>query len=382
MQSNHKSSGNASQVPSTTGLESLGWQAFFQEQLAGPGQADQLELPDQNSLVPARVIGVHRHYFQLSQGQQEWLATAAGGLHQQSEALYPAVGDWVLAQDALIFRVLKRKSCLLRAAAGAHGRKEPGAVKEQVIGANLDTVWIVCGLDRDFNLRRLERYLTMVYNCGLSPVIVLTKADLHQEPEQCVAEVEGLAFGVPVHLLSVEDESGLASLSATISRGETIALVGSSGAGKSTLVNRLCGERLQATGSVSDTVGKGKHTTTTRELIMLPSGGMLIDNPGMREIAFGQDRGALSTAFPEIQELAVCCRFQDCSHSHEPGCELRAAISRGELSPQRLESYLKMQRELQYLSSREQRGPARVERELWKGVSQKAKAIKKKRKYE
>jgi ribosome biogenesis GTPase len=200
--------------------------------------------------------------------------------------MYPVTGDWVLMTDAVISRVLARKNALSRGASGTRNKQDAQPQKEQVIAANLDTVFIVCGLDRDFNLRRIERYLTLVYNCGLNPVIILTKADLHQDPERFVGEVEAVAFGVPIHLVSASDDTGLSSLEPYLSPGRTTTMVGSSGAGKSTLVNRLYGENVQLTGSISAHVGKGRHTTTSRDLIMMPQGGMVIDNPGIREIAF------------------------------------------------------------------------------------------------
>jgi ribosome biogenesis GTPase len=236
-------------------------------------------------------------------------------------------------------------------------------------------VFVVCGLDRDFNLRRIERYLTLVYNCGLSPVLILTKADLHQNPAHFVTEAQTVAFGVPTHLVSALDCKGLAHLEEYLSSAKTTAMVGSSGAGKSTLVNRLCGETVQATASIRNSVGKGKHTTTARDLIMMPQGGMVIDNPGIREIAFWNDDDGISVAFPEIENLAGECRFSNCSHMHEPGCRVLQAVTDGKILQDRLESYHKMKRELAYLSDRQHKSPDRVEKERWKEVALKVKAI-------
>jgi ribosome biogenesis GTPase len=279
--------------------------------------------------------------------------------------------------DTVIAEVLARQNALSRGAAGTRGKQNELPQKEQVIAANLDTVFIVCGLDRDYNLRRIERYLTLVYNCGLNPVIILTKADLHQNPAHVVTEVETIAFGVPILLVSALDGKGLAQLEAYLSPGQTTTMVGSSGAGKSTLVNRLCGKTVQATASISSSVGKGRHTTTTRDLIMMPQGGMVIDNPGIREIAFWDDDGGITVAFPEIERFAAECRFSNCSHSHEPGCQVLQAVDEGDISPGRLESYLKMKRELAYLSQRQHKSADRLEKERWKEVALKVKAMKK-----
>ena len=249
------------------------------------------------------------------------------------------------------------------------------------MAANLDTVFIVCGLDRDYNLRRIERYLNLIYNCGLNPAIILTKADLHQDPSLMVDEVESIAFGVPIHLVSALDSKGLNDLEEYLAPGQTTTMVGSSGAGKSTLINRLYGAEVQAIGSISDSVGKGKHTTTSRDLIMMPQGGMVIDNPGIREIAFWSDGTGAGAAFPEIEALAAECRFSDCSHTSEPGCRVLRAVKAGDITQARLESYNKMKRELDYLSQREHKSADRIEKERWKEVALKIKSINKKRKY-
>lgn len=351
-------------------LLQMGWTSHFQAQL---------EDVCNDEYTPARVVGVSKNNFRISNGKREWLATAAGKLRHHAHHRYPVTGNWVLVADKVISRVLVRKNALSRGAAGTHGKQDAQPLREQVFAANLDTVCIVCGLDRDFNLRRIERYLTLVYNCGLDPAIILTKADLHQNPEQFLSEVETIAFGVPVHLVSALDRKGMASLEEYLSPGQTTTMIGSSGAGKSTLVNRLCGKTVQVTGSVSESVGKGKHTTTARDLIIMPQGGMVIDNPGLREIAFWDDDGGIEAVFPEIDNLAAACRFTDCSHMHEPGCRVLQALTDGELSQGRLEGYLKMKRELTYLAQRRHKSADRVEKERWKEVALKIKSIKKRR---
>ena len=349
-------------------LLGMGWTSRFQRQL---------ENISGGGLFPARVVGVNKNSFRASDGKSEWLATLAGRLKHDAEGMYPVTGDWVLMTDSVIYRVLERKNALSRGASGTRNKQDALPQKEQVIAANLDTVFIVCGLDRDFNLRRIERYSTLIYNCGLDSVIVLTKADMHQDPERFAGEVETVAFGVPVHLVSASDDDCLAPLERYLSPGKTTTMVGSSGAGKSTLVNRLYGETVQLTGSVSAHVGKGKHTTTTRDLIVMPQGGMVIDNPGIREIALWEvDKGA-ETAFPEIEKLGLECRFKDCSHTTEPGCRVLAAVDEGEISRGRLENYRKMKREMEYLFDRQHKSADRVEKERWKNVALKVKALKK-----
>jgi ribosome biogenesis GTPase len=350
-------------------LSPMGWTSHFQAQL-GRFSGD--------GLIPARVVGVRKNSFRTSNGQSEWQATLAGRLKYDAGGIYPVTGDWVLMTDTMITRVLVRKNALSRGASGARNKQNAQPQKEQVIAANLDTVFIVSGLDRDFNLRRIERYLTLVYNCGLDPVIILTKADLHSNPEDFLGEVEAVTFGVPIHLVSASDDSSLNVLEPYLSQGRTTTMVGSSGAGKSTLVNRLYGKTIQLTGAISSHVGKGQHTTTSRDLIMMPQGGMVIDNPGIREIAFWEVDQGIDTTFPEIEKLGMNCRFADCSHTHEPGCRVLRAVDEGDISRGRLENYRKMKRELEYLFLRRHKSAERVEKERWKEVALKVKAMKKK----
>jgi len=351
-------------------LSQMGWTSHFQTQL---------EHFSNDGFISARVVGVRKNSFRTSNGTSEWLATLAGRLKHDASGMYPVTGDWVLMTDAVISRVLVRKNALSRGASGTHNKQDAQPQKEQVIAANLDTVFIVSGLDQDFNLRRIERYLTLVYNCGLNPVIILTKADLHQDPDHFVSETEAVAFGVPIHLVSASNDKGLTSLEPYLSPGRTSSMVGSSGAGKSTLVNRLYGKTIQLTGSISTHVGKGKHTTTSRDLIMMPQGGMVIDNPGIREIAFWEVDKGIDAAFPEIEKFGLECRFTNCSHTHEPGCRVLGAVNEGEISKDRLENYRKMKRELEYLAHRRHKSADRMEKDRWKDVSVKIKAINKRK---
>lgn len=354
-------------------LDCLGW-ALFKEHA---GAFDMGETGN-----TARVIGVRKNSFVLSNGCEEWLAFPAGRLRQAGE-MFPAAGDWVQFREKLVTKVLPRKNALSRGAAGLRHGKDEGALKQQIMATNVDTVFIVSGLDRDFNLRRLERYLTLVYNCGMMPVIVLTKADLQEGAQIFVYEAEHVAPGVPVHLVSARTEAGISVLERYLEPGRTVVLVGSSGAGKSTLVNRLAGAPVQATGEVSGSVGKGRHTTTSRDLILMPQGGMIIDNPGIREIAFWDmaepgASGAATSAFPEIEELARGCRFADCRHLHEPDCNVLQGLADGIIIPERLESYRKMQREMDYLALRQEcHSSGQVEKKRRKDISKQVKALKK-----
>lgn len=352
-------------------LQKLGWNDYFANQLAGTEGAG-------NSVV--RVISVQRSSFLVSDGESEWLCKASGRLMHAEDGVYPVTGDWVLVNDGVVYDVIPRKNMLSRGAAGSHGSQTGIASREQTIAANIDTVFIVCGLDRDFNVRRVERFLTLVYNCGLMPVIVLTKSDLHAAPESFCEEVEGVAFGVPIVLSSSVGGRGRSELGSYLGNGQTIAMLGSSGAGKSTLANMLYGSDIQTTGAVSASVGKGRHHTTAREMISMPQGGILMDNPGIREIAFFDDGNGVENAFPEIAALAKMCRFSDCMHTVEPGCAVARAASAGELDASRLESYQKMKREMEYLAARQDKSADRVEKERWKHVALKIKDVKKRKK--
>ncbi len=348
-------------------LHQLGWTDFFNNQIID-------QEVDQDHI--ARVLSAQRGQFLVSNGHTEWLCTPSGKLRHHKHNEYPVTGDWVRTNTNVISQVLSRKNLLSRGEAGSRGGRRQAATREQAIGANIDTAFIVCGLDQDYNLRRIKRYLALVFNCGITPLVVLTKTDLHSAPETFRQEVEDIALGTPVVLTSMMDEEGVHTLNPYLECGQTVAMIGSSGAGKSTLANLLYGSDMRITAAVSTSVGKGRHTTTARELIRMPQGGMLMDNPGIREIAFSANDGGVDSAFPDIQHLANMCRFSDCTHNHEPGCAVLQAVENGELKQSRLDSYHKMHREMQYLSDRSEKSADRVEKERWRDVALRIKQLK------
>ncbi|MGA1792385.1 MAG: ribosome small subunit-dependent GTPase A [Thermoplasmatota archaeon] len=277
----------------------------------------------------------------------------------------PAVGDWVVVKLSetgnIIIKVLPRSSCI--------SRKVPGKeVQEQVIAANVDLLFIVMGADSDFNLRRLERYLAMAFASGSRPVVLLNKIDSIEDLEEKLELINNIADDVPVHPISALKGEGLEVLDKYLDTGITAALVGSSGVGKSTLINRLLREERQKTGDVRKIGGKGRHVTTSRELIVLPKGGILIDNPGLRELQLWGDENMLEEAFKDISDLSKGCRFRDCQHLSEPDCEVKRAVEDGTLDRSRYENYLKMRKELHHLSVKMDKGAQAQERARWRGL--------------
>lgn len=340
-------------------LSSWGWDSIF---------ASSFETHAREGLVPARVAADLGPLVRLVGAGGEYLGEPSGRLRHvaASRADLPAVGDWVAVSPhadgrALIHAVLPRRTCFARKVAGP-------TVEQQVVAANIDTVFLMCGLDGDFNLRRLERALLLAWESGAVPVIVLNKADVCADVETRLCEVEALALGVPVVVVSAAEGAGLRALDAWLVPGRTVALLGSSGVGKSTLTNRLLGEERQATRTVREDDNRGHHTTTRRELILLPGGTVLVDTPGMRELGLLAGGAALHATFDDVAELARGCAFGDCSHHREPRCAVRAAVAEGRLSAERLSSYFKLEAELRSLAVRQDRGAQADERRRWKAI--------------
>jgi ribosome biogenesis GTPase len=341
-------------------LTTLGWDDALAEQFA-PYAAD--------GLIAGRVTVQHRGAYDVLTEPGELRCDVAGRLYEESRspADLPAVGDWVAVapraeEDAgTIQAVLPRRTKFSRKTAWQ-------AAEEQVLAANVDVVFIVSSLNEDLNLRRLERYLILGRESGAQPVVLLTKSDLAHDPEGAVAAVEAIAADVPVHTLSSTTGEGLDAVRSHLRPGVTAALLGSSGVGKSTLVNTLAGEELLETREIRDD-GKGRHTTTRRELVQLPRGALVIDTPGMRELQLWAADEALEETFDDVTSLFAQCRFSDCSHEIEPGCAVKEAIVDGTLAPERWESYLKLEAEMAALERRLDKRLASEERKRWRALA-------------
>jgi ribosome biogenesis GTPase / thiamine phosphate phosphatase len=384
-------------------LEQAGWNETW---------ARHFEKYEPQGLMPARVLAQHRHSYTLWTESGEADAEVAGALlYRAAPGDLPAVGDWVAVRQyapgdlAIVTHVLPRTT--------KFSRKNSGPVtEEQVIAANVDLLFIVCGLDHDYNLRRLERYLVAAGQSGAAAVIVLNKADLCADLDVRVREVQSIASVTAIVAISavavsasglpgkavanantqvaLAPAAGAAALLPFITPGKTAALVGSSGAGKSTIVNQLLGMAVQPTRPTRESDGRGRHTTTHRELFFLPNGGMVLDNPGIRELQLWAhdfqpgsvsgrfvQSGAVDQAFPEIEVLAASCAFRDCAHNAEPGCAVQAALATGEIDDARWRSYLKLRRELRHATMQVDQNLRRTEKERWKKA---CKAVKRNQK--
>jgi ribosome biogenesis GTPase len=321
-------------VEKTLTLRDMGWAPFFQQQLT---------LEEAETLHPARVFAIQRTHITLMTEAGEIEVSLGGRWFQLDVEERPTVGDWVLIPPSAdsIVRLLDRKSLLKRMSAGQNS-------EVQLIGANIDTLFLVTSCNADFNPRRLERYLALAYNAGVEPVVVLTKADLAEDPDSYVDEVRKVKSDLVVELVNALEGETIGSLKGWCGTGQTVALLGSSGVGKSTLVNTLSAVEVQATQGIREDDGKGRHTTTHRSLHLLPEGGLVLDSPGMRELAIAEVESGVAQMFDDVEALAAQCRFADCGHDTEPGCAVRGAIDSGELDEARLTSYLKLRREEAY----------------------------------
>jgi ribosome biogenesis GTPase len=345
----------------TPDLETLGW---------SPAWAAHFEAFAAEGLVPARVALEHQHIYRVYTGHDEPLAQVAGRFRHRAGTRqeYPAVGDWVGLERAhghtraTIHAVLPRTSRFSRKSAG-------DVTEEQVVAANIDLVFLVSGLDRDFNIRRIERYLVTAREGGARPVVVLNKSDLCEDLAWVLEQVGRVAAGAPVHAISSLKHEGLDTIAPYLVRGQTIALLGSSGVGKSTLINALLGQERQRTRAVRERDSRGRHTTTHRELVVLPQGGLLIDTPGMRELQLWESEAALEEAFEDIDALSAGCFFRDCQHETEPRCAVKAAVEGGQLPPDRLANFHRLRREAKHLEAKVDERAASEEKRKGKVLS-------------
>lgn len=312
-------------------LQQLGWSGFF---------AQQLTADEHDATVPARVSAVQRRGVSVLFAGGGGEAAVGGRFFQDDPQARPCIGDWVLldGECRTVLRVLERKSLLKRVAAGRE-------YEIQLMAANVDTMFLVTACNEEFNLSRLERYLALALDAGVEPVVVLTKADLAEDGAAFVAAVRRLKRDLAVELVDAREPDQLAGVRAWCTPGQTVALMGSSGVGKSTLVNTLSGAEVQLTQAARADDAKGRHTTTGRSLHLLPDGGLLVDNPGMRELSLADVDVSGAALFDDVVALAARCRFRDCSHEAEPGCAVQAAIAAGDLDPRRLDSYRKLARD-------------------------------------
>jgi len=348
-----------SQTAEVFGLPQLGWGADFEqefEQYAAAG------------LVPGRVAVQHRGAYDVLVPDGEVRAGLPGRLLHDAgdKADLPAVGDWVAldppaAGQSIVRAVLPRRTAFVRTAASDQHRVS----EQQVVAANVDVVFLVSALAEDYNLRRLERYLVLAWESGAQPVVVLTKADLCDDVDGAVAEVEAIAVGVPVHAVSNVTGEGVDELRPYFAGNRTVAALGSSGVGKSTLINSLSGHEVMAVGDVRRD-GRGRHTTTRRELIAVPGGGFFLDTPGMRELQLSEASSGVQETFDDVADLSARCRFSDCAHESEPGCVVQDALRDGSLDPERWASYRKLQRELATLERRLDARARSEERKKWR----------------
>jgi ribosome biogenesis GTPase len=331
-------------------LKDMGWNSAFNLHF------EEFEDP---TIEPARIVRQDRmQYLARSEGGEVAAEVSGRMLHSiKRRSEFPVVGDWVVLRAnpklALIDAVLPRKSAFSRQAVG-------GKAEEQVLAANLDTLFLVTGLDGDYNVRRIERYVNLAMKSGATPVLILNKTDVCEDVAVVVDEVLQIASGCDIHCLSAQDGTGFELLEGYLTRGSTAALLGSSGVGKSSIVNRLLQSDRQSVAEVREGDSRGRHTTVRRELFFLPSGGAIIDTPGIREVGLSGEEKSLGETFPDIEAFASGCRFSDCSHLVEPGCGVLDALGRRDLDAARYESYKKLKTELEHAARQRELHESRV----------------------
>lgn len=349
-------------------LDDLGWNPFFEAHCADI---------ETESLVPARVAAEHRERYDIWAAAGVLTARTSGRFRyvELETGERPAVGDWVAVEarpdegSAIIHRLLPRRTSLVRKEAGVR-------TSGQVLAANVDTVFLVTSLNQEFNPRRTERFLSLIYEGGAEPVIVLNKADLCADVAEWESRARSVAGPVSVHALSALKGDGLDAIGAYCRPGRTIALIGSSGVGKTTLTNRLTGSDALKVREIREDDARGRHTTSSRQLVRLPEGGLLIDTPGLREVGLWEASEGVGETFADLEDLAAGCRFSDCRHESEPGCAVQAALDEGTLDPGRYRSYLKLRRELAFIDRRQDQWARLAEKKRWKSIARRARQLK------
>ncbi len=351
-------------------LSSLGWNSYYQ---------NMFREFENSSLVPARVVVENKNNYVIFSEVGELMGELSGKLmfSSESQSDLPKVGDWVLVNyfdehsPAIIQEVLPRQTKLSRKVTGAK-------TDEQIIASNIDTIFIVQALDETFNINRVQRSLVLVNNSGAKAIVVLSKSDLCNDIEDKLVKLRERVGDVQTISLSNVNKNGIDDILTLLEPGKTYSLIGPSGVGKSTLINSIFGDELLDTKAVREGDSKGRHTTTRRELVILPNGSLIIDTPGMRELQLWSDEESLNSVFPEIDELAVHCKYDDCTHSHETGCAVIKAIEEGELSKENYDNYLKMLKEVKYLETRIDEGKQYDTKNRWKAVKKEMKNFYKK----
>lgn len=323
------------------------------------GFKDDLLIKNFEGKIPARVVATHKDRYEIVCDKGSGFARIKRGcFYDNQESMYPTTGDFVMIEwndsgDSMITETMKRESYFSRAAASSDKNHELHKQHEQLVATNFDYVFIMQSLNNNFNLHRLERYLTLSWQSGAIPVVILTKRDLVEDYENYVNQVKNIAIGVDVYAISCKTKEGIEDIKKYFAKGKTIVFLGSSGVGKSTLVNTLYEKEIMKTSEIRKEDSRGRHTTTSRNLIMLPNGAMIIDTPGMRELGMWEVSEGLDKTFQDIEQYFGQCKFSDCTHTNEPGCKILEAIENGELLQDRFDYYIKLQKEAKYNNSEE-----------------------------